>query len=143
MKRTLTKSKTRKSKTRKNKKSKTKQDIVIGFDNIPKTKRILWLPDKFGKRKLIHIEKHVMRKHIDNNGLATDFKNNSEKFKLAKDEFKRRIIIQLKNNKKSRKIFEKKVNKTLRRYNSKTIEKLLNKLKIHTIQNLYREMLKN
>ena len=56
---------------RKNKTQK-KDKTLIGFDNIPKTDKTIWATDQFGKRKVLDIEKYIIREHIDNGGLATD-----------------------------------------------------------------------
>ena len=67
----------RKNKTRKIRKD---EKTLIGFDNIPKTLKTIWATDQFGKRKVIDIEKFVIRQHIDSMGLATDYKNNTERY---------------------------------------------------------------
>ena len=75
----MPKNKTRKIKT------------LVGFDNIPKTIKTLWSTDQFGKRKVIDLEKFLIRNHIDNKGLASDYKKNTEQHKFASDEIKRLV----------------------------------------------------
>ena len=99
---------------RKNKTQK-KDKTLIGFDNIPKTDKTIWATDQFGKRKVLDIERYIIRSHIDNGGLATDY--NKDRRELAIDEFKRRLLLQLKLSPSSRKIFQR---KTKKKYNSKT-----------------------
>ena len=100
----------RKNKTKKIYKTKD------GFADIPKTLKTLWRTDQFGRRKVINIEKHTSRIHVDNKGLATDYP------------------LQLKENAYSRRLFKK---KTRKKYNSKTIEKKINKMSANKLQNLY------
>ena len=118
----------RKNKTKKIYKTKD------GFADIPKTLKTLWRTDQFGKRKVINIDKHTSRIHVDNKGLATDFPKKSEKYKQIKNEYERRLLLQLKENASSRRLFKK---KTRKKYNSKTIEKKINKMSANKLQNLY------
>ena len=118
----------RKSKTKKIYKTKD------GFADIPKTLKTLWRTDQFGRRKVINIDKHTSRIHVDNKGLATDYPKKSEKYKQIKNEYERRLLLQLKENASSRRLFKK---KTRKKYNSKTIEKKINKMPINKLQNLY------
>ncbi len=118
----------RKSKTKKIYKTKD------GFADIPKTLKTLWRTDQFGRRKVINIDKHTSRIHVDNKGLATDFPKKSEKYKQIKNEYERRLLLQLKENASSRRLFKK---KTRKKYNSKTIEKKINKMSANKLQNLY------
>ena len=118
----------RKNKTQKIKKTKD------GFADIPKTLKTLWRTDQFGKRKVINIEKHTSRIHVDNKGLATDYPKKSEKYKQIRNEYERRLLLQLKENASSRRLFKK---KTRKKYNSKTIEKKINKMSANKLQNLY------
>ena len=108
-----------------------------GFDNIPITEKSLWRNDQFGKRKVIDVEKFIIRSHIDNGGLATDY--NKKRLKIATKEFKRRILLQLKDSASSRRLFNK---KTKKKYNSKTITKIIDKMPIVKIQKLYLFLLK-
>ena len=121
---------------RKNKTKKIRKEdkTLIGFDNIPKREKSLWANDQFGKRKVIDINQYIIRQHIDNNGLATDYKKNSEDFKVASTEFKRRLLLQLKKSPSSRKLFKR---KTKKKYNSKSIHNKINKMSIEKIQKLY------
>lgn len=120
---------------RKNKTQK-KDKTLIGFDNIPKTDKTIWATDQFGKRKVLDIEKYIIREHIDNGGLATDY--NKDRHKFATDEFKRRLLLQLKLSPSSRKIFQR---KTKKKYSSKTIKKKIGKMPIKKIQKLYLSLL--
>ena len=104
---------------RKNKTKKISQ-TKDGFADIPKTLKTLWRTDQFGRRKVINIDKHTSRIHVDNKGLATDYPKKSEKYKQIKNEYERRLLLQLKENASSRRLFKK---KTRKKYNSKTIEK--------------------
>ena len=118
----------RKNKTKKIYKTKD------GFADIPKTLKTLWRTDQFGKRKVINIDKHTSRIHVDNKGLATDYPKKTEKYKQVRSEYERRLLLQLKENASSRRLFKK---KTRKKYNSKTIEKKINKMSINKVQNLY------
>ena len=131
--------KSKKKKSRKRVKTRKLQKIIIGdqltkagFDNIPITKKSLWRNDQFGKRKVIDIEKFIIRTHIDDGGLATDY--NKKRLKLATKEFKRRILLQLKDSSLSRRLFKQ---KTKKKYNSKTITKIIDKMTIVKLQKLY------
>jgi len=118
----------RKNKTKKIYKTKD------GFADIPKTLKTLWRTDQFGRRKVINIDKHTSRIHVDNKGLATDYPKKSEKYKQIKNEYERRLLLQLKENASSRRLFKK---KTRKKYNSKKIEKKINKMSANKLQNLY------
>ena len=113
----MTNKKTRKKvKTRnlqKNIKAIIGDDSVIeaGFDNIPITEKSLWRNDQFGKRKVIDVENFIIRNHIDNGGLATDY--NKKRLKTATKEFKRRILLQLKDSPSSRRLFKQKTKKNI------------------------------
>jgi len=137
------KNKTRKKvKTRKLKKSIKAiidDDVTeeAGFDNIPITEKSLWRNDQFGKRKVIDVEKYIIINHIDNGGLATDY--NKQRLKIAIKEFKRRILLQLKDSLSSRRLFKQ---KTKKKYNSKTITKIIDKMTIVKLQKLYFFILK-
>lgn len=114
------------------------QKTEAGFDNIPITEKTLWRNDQFGKRKVIDMENFIIRNHIDNGGLATDY--NKKRLKTATKEFKRRILLQLKSSPSSRRLFKQ---KTKKKYNSKTIHKIIDKMSISKIQKLYFFLLKN
>ena len=114
------------------------QKTEAGFDNIPITEKTLWRNDQFGKRKVIDMENFIIRNHIDNGGLATDY--NKKRLKTATKEFKRRILLQLKTSPSSRRLFKQ---KTKKKYNSKTIHKIIDKISISKIQKLYLFLLKN
>ena len=53
------------------------------------TLKTLWRTDQFGRRKVINIDKHTSRIHVDNKGLATDYPKKSEKYKQIKNEYER------------------------------------------------------
>ena len=108
---------TRKNKTRKIRKE---DKTLIGFDNIPKTMKTIWAIDQFGKRKVVDIEKYIIRSHIDSMGLATDYNPKSEKYKQASTEIKRRLLLQLKESPSSRRLYTK---KTRKKYSKKNIDK--------------------
>ncbi len=114
------------------------QKTEAGFDNIPITEKTLWRNDQFGKRKVIDMENFIIRNHIDNGGLATDY--NKKRLKTATKEIKRRILLQLKTSPSSRRLFKQ---KTKKKYNSKTIHKIIDKMSISKIQKLYLFLLKN
>jgi hypothetical protein len=118
----------RKNKTKKIYKTKD------GFADIPKTLKTLWRTDQFGRRKVINLDKHTSRIHVDNKGLATDYPKKTEKYKQVKNEYERRLLLQLKENPSSRRLFKK---KTRKKYNYKTIEKKINKMSANKLQNLY------
>ena len=127
----------RKNKTRKIRKE---DKTLIGFDNIPKTMKTIWAIDQFGKRKVVDIEKYIIRAHIDSMGLATDYNPKTERYKEASTEIKRRLILQLKESPSSRRLYRK---KTRKRYSKKSIDKEIDKMKIEKAQKLYFELLKN
>ena len=82
-----------KNKTRKKSRKKIKID---GFDEIPKSDATVWATDQFGKRKVIDFDKFKIRMQVDNKILATDFKNNKQKFKEMSEEYRRRLLLQIK-----------------------------------------------
>ena len=127
---------------RKNKTKKIRKDekTLIGFDNIPKTMKTIWAIDQFGKRKVVDIEKYIIRQHIDSMGLATDYDAKTERYKEASTEIKRRLILQLKESPSSRRLYRK---KTRKKYSKKNIDKEIDKMKIEKAQKLYFELLKN
>lgn len=125
---------------RKNKTKKIRKEdkTLIGFDNIPKTMKTIWAVDQFGKRKVVDIEKYIIRKHIDSMGLATDYNPKSEKYKQASTEIKRRLIHQLKEAPSSRRLYRK---KTRKKYSKKNIDKEIDRMPIKKAQKLYFEIL--
>ena len=125
----------KKNKTRKIRKD---EKTLIGFDNIPKTMKTIWAVDQFGKRKVVDIEKYIIRKHIDSMGLATDYNPKSEKYKQASTEIKRRLIQQLKEAPSSRRLYRK---KTRKKYSKKNIDKEIDRMPIKKAQKLYFEIL--
>ena len=80
---------------RKNKTKKIKKEEILGFGDIPENEKSIWRIDNFGKRKVIDADTYLIRTYIDNKGLATDFKKNTKKFKLASTEFKEDYIYKL------------------------------------------------
>ncbi len=127
----------RKNKTRKIMKD---EKTLIGFDNIPKTMKTIWAVDQFGKRKVVDIEKYIIRAHIDSMGLATDYNPKSEKYKRASTEIKRRLLLQLKQSPSSRRLYTK---KTRKKYSKKNIDKEIDRMSVKKTQKLYFELLKN
>ncbi len=123
-----------------NKTRKIKKKIDDGFDNIPRDENSIWRTDQFGKRKVVDFETFFIRKHIDNKGLATDFKKNSEKYKLATTEFKRRLYLQIKMSPSSKRIFLRRIKKN---YNLQKIKQKINKMPIEKIEKTYFFLLKN
>jgi len=119
--------------------NKTKK-IDSGFGDIPKDIKSIWRTDKFGKRKVIDFDTFLIRKHIDNKGLATDFKKDTERFKLASTEFKRRLYLQIKLSQSSKRLFLRKIKKN---YNLQKIKSKINKMSIEKIQKMYFLLLKN
>ena len=126
----------KKNKTRKIRKE---DKTLIGFDNIPKTMKTIWAIDQFGKRKVVDIEKYIIREHIDSMGLATDYNPKTERYKEASTEIKRRLLLQLKESPSSRRLYRK---KTRKKYSKKNIDKEIDKMKIEKAQKLYFELLK-
>ena len=129
-----------KRKTRKKKKVlyTTTKNTLIGFDNIPITEQTVYATDQFGKRQVIDFDKFLIRAHIDNQVLATDYKSYPEKFKYASGEYRRRLLLQLKEDNSSRRLFQK---KTKKKYSSKTIKKQIDKMPIKKIQKIYYTLL--
>jgi hypothetical protein len=124
-----------KNKTRKKSRKKIKID---GFDEIPKSDITVWATDQFGKRKVIDFDKFIIRQNVDNKILATDFKNDKQKFKEMSDEYRRRLLLQIKEARSSRRLFEKKTRKI---YKSSKSKKMVKKMSIKKVQNLYFELL--
>ena len=93
-----------------------------------------WIVDWFGFRKSTDVNKFKIIQSIDKLNLATDYKKNKKIYKIALEEYKKRIILLLKHNTYSRKLFEKKVKK---KYNTRTIDKIINRMDPKKMQNLY------
>tara|TARA_B100000902_G_C26925764_1_gene723911 strand:+ start:68 stop:481 length:414 start_codon:yes stop_codon:yes gene_type:complete len=125
-----------KNKTRKKSNKKIKID---GFDNIPKSDVTVWATDQFGKRKVIDFDKFMIRQNVDNKILATDFKNDKKKLKAISEEYRRRLLLQIKKARSSRRLFEKKTRKI---YKSSKAKKMVEKMPIKKVQNLYFELLR-
>ena len=95
------------------------------------------------RQKKINLEKKIKERikiidRIDNLNLATDYKKNKKLYKLAADEYKRRLRVTLKKHKTSRRIFK---NKTQKKYSKKNIRKILERMSTKKIQKLYFLML--
>jgi hypothetical protein len=114
-----------------------KEKILLGFDNIPEAKSV-WRSDQFGKRKVCDLEMFKIRVHVDNLGLATDY-TDPDRFELAKNEFKRRLLLQLKENTSSRRLFRK---HTRKRNQPRNLESKIDKMSIKKIQKMYFLLLK-
>jgi len=124
-----------KNKTRKKLNKKIKID---GFDNIPKSDLTVWATDQFGKRKVIDFDKFMIRQNVDNKILATDFKNDKKKLKAISEEYRRRLLLQIKKARSSRRLFEKRTRKV---YKSSKAKKMVEKMPISKVQSLYFELL--
>jgi len=120
----------------KTKKKKQKQPhYIIGFfDAYASREDSSWNADYFGYRKLIPINQFKTIQSIDHLNLATDYKRNPKVYKYATAEYRRRLLLQLKNSLSSRKLFEK---KTKKKYNRKRIDKIINRMPIDKLQKLY------
>ena len=127
----------KKNKTKKNKK---KNIEILGFGDIPENEKSIWRIDYFGKRKVVDADTYLIRSYIDNKGLATDFKKNTKKFKLASTEFKRRLYLQIKLSPSSKRIFLRKIKK---KYSLDKIKKKIDIMSIEKIQKMYFILLKN
>ena len=122
--------KKQKTKTKKNRKK-----LVIGFLNVTtNTPTDKWNVDYFGYRKLIPVNQYKTIQSIDNLNLATDYKKNPKIYKFASEEYRKRLLLLLKNHTPSRKLFEK---KTKKKYNSKRIGNIIKKMHMDKVQNLY------
>lgn len=120
----------------KKRKSKTKKNKTIKFHVLPtKSKKIIWSGDFMGERQVIDFNTFIAAKKVDN----MDSINGKYKDDI-KNEYKRRLKIQLKKHKPSRKRFLK---KTKKKYNSKRIDKILNSLSLDKIENVYKNLLKH
>ena len=119
----------------KRKRTSRKKKLIIGFLGAKTdTPSDLWNVDYFGYRKSIPVNQYKTIQVIDNLNLATDYKKNKKIYKFALDEYRRRLLVQIKTNLSSRKLFEKKIKK---KYNSKTIVKIIEKIPIKKVQELY------
>jgi len=120
---------------RNNKTKKIKKiNIADGFGDIPKDIKSIWRTDQFGKRKVVDVDTYLIRSYIDNKGLATDFKKNTEKFKLASTEFKRRLYLQIKLSPSSKRLFLRRIKKN---YSLQKIKSKIDKMSIEKIQKMY------
>lgn len=126
----------RKNKTKKIK----KKEEILGFGDIPENEKSIWRIDNFGKRKVIDADTYLIRTYIDNKGLATDFKKNTKKFKLASTEFKRRLYLQIKLSPSSKRLFLRKIKKN---YSLAKIKKKIDNMSIEKVEKMYFILLKN
>ena len=126
----------RNNKTKKNKKN----TEILGFGDIPENEKSIWRVDYFGKRKVVDADTYLIRSYIDNKGLATDFKKNTKKFKLASTEFKRRLYLQIKLSPSSKRLFLRKIKKN---YSLDKIKKKIDTMSIEKIQKMYFILLKS
>lgn len=126
----------RKNKTKKIK----KKEQILGFGDIPENEKSIWRVDYFGKRKVVDADTYLIRSYIDNKGLATDFKKNTKKFKLASTEFKRRLYLQIKLSPSSKRLFLRKIKKN---YSLDKIKKKIDTMSIEKIQKMYFILLKS
>lgn len=133
-----TRKKTRKirKKTKKKTKKKTRKNTPSKkFHVLPDNNKTIWSNDYFGERQVIDLPSYKIKTHVDNlNPITGKFKD-----KIS-DEYKRRLIIQLKKHKPSRKRFH---NKTKKKYNSKSIDKILSKMTNKKIEMVYKDLLLN
>tara|TARA_B110001454_G_scaffold218907_1_gene248513 strand:+ start:5479 stop:5925 length:447 start_codon:yes stop_codon:yes gene_type:complete len=130
-----TKKRNKKSHNKTKKKNNKQPHYIIGFfDAYASRDDSSWNADYFGYRKLIPINQFKTIQSIDYLNLATDYKKNPKVYKYATAEYRRRLILQLKDSPSSRKIFEK---KTKKKYNSKRIHKIVDKMPIDKLQKLY------
>lgn len=127
-----------------NKKNKTKKikkkEQILGFGDIPENEKSIWRVDYFGKRKVVDADTYLIRTYIDNKGLATDFKKNTKKFKLASTEFKRRLYLQIKLSPSSKRLFLRKIKK---KYSLDKIKKKIDNMSIEKVEKMYFILLKN
>tara|TARA_B100001250_G_scaffold368381_1_gene351022 strand:+ start:55 stop:471 length:417 start_codon:yes stop_codon:yes gene_type:complete len=126
----------RKNKTKKIK----KKEQILGFGDIPENEKSIWRVDYFGKRKVVDADTYLIRTYIDNKGLATDFKKNTKKFKLASTEFKRRLYLQIKLSPSSKRLFLRKIKKN---YSLAKIKKKIDNMSIEKVEKMYFILLKN
>ena len=124
------KERARKSHGGKRKKKTLKKKLHI----IPDSEITQWSSDLFGERQVINFKKYIARTKVDN--------LNPIKGKLStymREEYKRRLILQLKKHKPSRKKFK---NKTKKKYHYKKIHKDIKKMSNNKLENLYKTLLK-
>jgi hypothetical protein len=127
--------KTRKKKPRKKSRKKTKKTGKKKFHVLPDNNKTIWSNDYFGERQVIDLSRKKIINRVDNSNPITG------KFKdKISDEYKRRLIIQLKKHKPSRKRF---YNKTKKKYNSKSINKILSKMTNKKVEMVYKDLLSN
>lgn len=131
--------KKRKNKTVKKKIENMNLLYALNFEEIPiNTPTKLWTTDYFGYRKSIPVNKYKIIQSIDNLNLASDYKKNKTLYKFASDEYRKRLRLEIKNNKKSKKFIEKKIRKKI---TSRNIDKIIEKIPIQKVEKLYFSLL--
>ena len=127
---------TRKNKSRKKPRKKSMKNTPNKkFHVLPDNNKTIWSNDYFGERQVIDLSRKKIINRVDNSNPITG------KFKdKISDEYKRRLIIQLKKHKPSRKRFH---NKTKKKYNSKSIDKILSKMTNKKVEMVYKDLLSN
>ena len=120
-------------KNRKNKKKRNNRTRKIKNKNKNKKVTPIFVDGQFGKRVSIPLEDMAAIHKVDGNNKITDFKDTSKIYSSVLKEFKRRLIIILKNSPKSRKILKKKFKI---KYN-KNFSSKLDKLSAQKIEDIY------
>ena len=121
-------------KTKKNRKNKKKRNNrTRKVKNKNKKVTPIFVDGQFGKRVSIPLEDMAAIHKVDGNNKITDFKDTSKIYSSVLKEFKRRLIIILKNSPKSRKILKKKFKI---KYN-KNFSSKLDKLSPQKIEDIY------
>ena len=121
-------------KTKKNRKNKKKRkNRTRKIKNKNKKVTPIFVDGQFGKRVSIPLEDMAAIHKVDGNNKITDFKDTSKIYSSVLREFKRRLIIILKNSPKSRKILKKKFKI---KYN-KNFSSKLDKLSPQKIEDIY------
>ena len=120
-------------KNRKNKKKRNNRTRKIKNKNKNKKVTPIFVDGQFGKRVSIPLEDMAAIHKVDGNNKITDFKDTSKIYSSVLKEFKRRLIIILKNSPKSRKILKKKFKI---KYN-KNFSSKLDKLSPQKIEDIY------
>ena len=77
---------------------------ALNFEEIPvNTPTKLWTTDYFGYRKSIPVNQYKIIQSIDNMNLASDYKKNKTLYKIASDEYRKRLRLEIQKDKKSKK----------------------------------------
>ena len=131
--------KKRKNKTVKKKLANMNLLYALNFEEIPvNTPTKLWTTDYFGYRKSIPVNQYKIIQSIDNMNLASDYKKNKTLYKFAGDEYRKRLRLEIQNNKKSKKFIERKIKKKI---TPRNIEKRIEKIPLHKVEKLYFSLL--